>query len=145
MLIVRILPCLFGGQSNEEVFGSTDNHESPASGLAHLCKLHLKLPVPARDKSCVPWHTQALSVLPQLPGAVLPPENCPWCTHIIHAPFSASSCVLFVFVDLRTPGRSLLRWSASLHTSHSLVQLQLFATVVHLDQTVNVKCIHYLW
>lgn len=52
---------------------------------------------------------------------------------------------LFPFVSLETPGRSPLRWSVSLHTGHSLIQLLLFATVVKLDPTVNVKCVHYLW
>lgn len=44
----------------------------------------------------------------------------------IYVPFWASTCVLFVFVGFRTPGRSPLRWAASLDTGHSFVQLQLF-------------------
>lgn len=51
--------------------------------------------MPVRDKSSVPWHTRALSALPQLPGTILLPEDCGWLVHTTHAPFLASSCILW--------------------------------------------------
>ena len=107
------------------------------------CQVPIKLAGPRRDE--IPSRTH-MGTLHSASDTWLS-FSC-WERHMVrtHNPWTTLGfrMCLVLFVNLYTPGMSLLRWRVSPHTGHSLIQLLLFATVVNLDQTVNVKWVHYL-